>query len=598
MTAYRIFPPIGVARVGDSTEKFYIGPETYRGLPINCDGSPFTEDDFRDAGGAMCRQAARFRIYRDTPSGPEEVTLNTPGVTAIRWTAHLANKKSSWYTFATNAGEFGYASNHPLRNAHVKDRQSLFIDFGPRSISGAGQGPNPFSAATVPPDYVGTSAPPSPLYPGPVTIDALGELHTDGDGRLLVVGGFGKSGSSKSPPKIVEYANNDDWWDDISDGPVAAEVHFSDGSCISAGTAWTVVAPPGYAPQIPNLVTLWDTIFDGAVRAGDYPQICAQGLWQAGPQGYRPNFRTEIGPLLERATLYPWVAAIPPKPHSFDMARLATVPHSHESDENRGLRSWILNVLRAPAAENLAFSASGRTMMPYLAGDNALQPNTLTSTYLRLTDTQYFFLQQWASGWFIDEPDCTPAPQALTRAVLENCVGGAFSPGIEMTWISRNRTIYQADDPLRINAFLPENGPLSTGYDPKRMEPGDLGRYMAVPWQADFNECSSQPIGDRTLWWWPSQRPEFVYLDPRIPLPLAAAVGGRGPEDTPHRQVAWIGTDFDQMRPDYIMFADDTQMVEYWAGLGFVLLKDFGEHYGPRYVEVARTLPRPFYPTS
>ena len=60
------------------------------------------------------------------------------------------------------------------------------------------------------------------------------------------------------------------------------------------------------------------------------------------------------------------------------------------------------------------------------------------------------------------------------------------------------------------------------------------------------------------------------------------------------QHVAWIGTDFDQMGPDYISFADDVDMVKYWAGLGFVLEKEVeGQR---RFVEVARALPRPFIP--
>lgn len=174
-------------------------------------------------------------------------------------------------------------------------------------------------------------------------------------------------------------------------------------------------------------------------------------------------------------------------------------------------------------------------------------------------------------------------------------MGGAFSPGIEMTWISRNPAIYHQHDPFRINAALRLNGPLSLGFHPAAMEPGDVTRYMAVPWQADFNECSSQPMdGGRYLWWWPAQRPEHVYLEAEIaaaPRPDAPAACV---EPRPVAPVAWVGTDFDQMRADYVSFADDTQMVHYWSGLGFVLEKEVAGK--PCYVEVARTLPRPFTP--
>jgi hypothetical protein len=598
MNSYKIYPAIGVARVGDARQKFYIGPEAYRGLPINPDGAPFTERDFRDAEGRMCRQAARFKIYRDTPQGQEEVTLSTPGVKAIEWTVHVANKKAAWYAFQTNSGEYGYASNHPVRNAWQPDRQQLVIDAGPRSIHGRAQrGPQArhFDAASVPPGYRGAHFPPL-LYPGKIAIETLGELQTDDVGRLLFLGGLGKAGSTEPNASIQQYANNDHWWDDTSDGPVTAMVTLNDGSRIDAGTAWVLVAPPAYAPEIPNLVTLWDTVFDTAVRSGHHPDIYAQGFWRSGAQGYRPSYRGEIAPLLERATLYPWVAAIPPKPHRFDMARLGQVPQSVPTDEYRGLRQWILGVLRPPGGENEIIGDSGRTMMPYLAGDNALNLDTLTSKYLRLTDTQYFFLQQWAEGWFRDDALPANPAEALTRAVLENCVGGAFSPGIEMTWIARNPAIYQPKDPVRVNADLVLHGPLSQDFTPARMQPGDVSRYMAVPWQADFNECASQPLDGRVLWWWPAQRPEFVYLDPSVRQRALALKAEPVPDVDSGMQVAWIGTDFDQLRPDFITFPDDVQMVRYWSGLGFVMKKFIPSVNGERYVEVARSLPRPFFP--
>jgi hypothetical protein len=234
-------------------------------------------------------------------------------------------------------------------------------------------------------------------------------------------------------------------------------------------------------------------------------------------------------------------------------------------------------------------------MMPYLAGDNCLVPGTATSTYMRLTDTQYFMLQQWVAGCFVDQPEEDQGPEALTRAVLENCVGGPFSPGIEMTWISRNPAIYS--EPFRIHNHFVPNGPLSLGYDPIRgMEPGDLTRYMAIPWQADFNECSSQPIDGRTLWWWPAQRPEYVYLEPKPQPRTLLAAPPPPPDEASGKQVPWIGTDYDQRAQDYISFADDIDMVKYWSGLGFVMEKEVqGER---RFVEVERALPRPFDPSD
>jgi len=230
-------------------------------------------------------------------------------------------------------------------------------------------------------------------------------------------------------------------------------------------------------------------------------------------------------------------------------------------------------------------------MMPLLVGDDAIGAAQdagallATSKYLRLTDTQYFFLQQWAAGHF--EPGSaeeTHPGQVLTRAVLENCVGGALSPGIETTWIARDPAIYA--EPFRIRPRLPTPDPLSLGFDPVTgLEPGDLTRYMALPWQADFNECSTQKIQGRVMWWWPAQRPASVYL------PAEGKAGeATMPASSLGPQVPWIGSDDDPTARNYLAFADHLEMLRDWDKLGFVL--DVGKPGDSRFVEVARTLPR------
>ena len=144
-------------------------------------------------------------------------------------------------------------------------------------------------------------------------------------------------------------------------------------------------------------------------------------------------------------------------------------------------------------------------------------------------------------------------------------------PGIEVTWICRNPAIYSA--PFRLRHKPGVTPPLSLGQSfVDGLEPGDLGKYMALPWQADFNECAQQPIGDRVFWWWPVQRPTFVYLERAGDL----------------RQVPWIGSDNDQKAVGYVQFADDLDMVMLWQDLGFVFNK--GTEDRPRFVEVERVL--------
>jgi hypothetical protein len=150
---------------------------------------------------------------------------------------------------------------------------------------------------------------------------------------------------------------------------------------------------------------------------------------------------------------------------------------------------------------------------------------------------------------------------ALDIANLMNCVGGAFCPGIEMTWVSRNTTIYMPlpANPSLSDAFrlkhkaLGSGGlTLSNGADndySQGLEPGDVIKYMAQPWQADFNECSTQPIQKSTYWWWPAQRPYSVY-------PAAA----------PGMQLQWT-RESDSVASEF----QDQQMVTCWNDLGFIL---------------------------
>jgi hypothetical protein len=582
---YEIFPALGIARVGNAPEAFHIGPEQACGLPILPDGPAraFTAGDFRDSEGRIQRQAARFRIWRRAPGGePEEVTLETRDVREIRWSVHLANKKASWYRFLTTKGQHGYGPNHPLRNAEVRSpeaRRRLVIDPGPRSIAGREAAPVEFSRATIPAGYAGGRFPPETLKPH--AIETLGTLRTDGAGRLLVLGGFGHSGSVRDPAALSDYANNDGWWDDISDGPVQASIRLANGEVIEAKPAWALVAPPAYAPQIGNLVTLDDLMFDTAVRhLGSRPDIHEHGHWKGGADGYRPRFATEIAPILGRGAGYPWVTDIPAGPHNFDLAKLADA-----SPAAADLRKFYLDILRGPGEENAVDShVPNVSMMPLLLGDDAVAAEhdagvpLATSKYLSVTDTQYFFLQQWAAGNF--EPGGVSAlhpGEALTRAVLENCVGGPLSPGIEATWIVRDPAIYS--EPFRIRPRSPVPAPLSLGFDPAvGLEPGDLTRYMALPWQADFNECATQRIQGRVLWWWPAQRPISVYL----------------PDETtgaPGRQVPWIGSAEDPTARGFYCFADNMEMLRDWDKLGFVL--DVGKRGDPRFVEVSRRLPRP-----
>lgn len=671
----QIHPAIGVARVGDSPTDFYLSPETTGGVPIQSDGNgnaiidPVTFQEktvthYKDDAGRIKRQGARFGVYVIDESGNAALlkigdTINTltgvGTVTDIRWTTYLANKKSVWFEFKQLEGEHGYAPGHPRRNASVTGtdaRQKLIIDPGPRVVNAVATPKKASFSRGSATGGVTENYPPANIKPFP--IDSLGEVMVDDSGRLVVLGGFGCSGSMGtefSDPLITTYANNDNWFDDTSDGPVMAIIEYFDPIdnekrlMEAESPAWVVVGYPRYAPPIVDLVTMDDLLYDLNVRQFCYaPHIFGPGgfsdpqnvdpknqaelnFWRDKPKYYNtdyyPDFNTEIFPILTRPFNYQWVTnflGISFPAHEvnyrgdFDMSKISMPPkrpltkeegdaqikemmmkghrgiqkaamatsttdaadptdirdQSTPNDPYRYMRQFIYQSLRSPGEENVLRREFGRIenplwykeLMPLLCGDNPIT-NTLPSKFLRLTDTQLFFIRQWADGKFRNDTpitECTQQAfpfgqqfikhQPLTRGVLGNILGGSFCPGGELGWIMRNPAVFS--EPWRIKAnpaFIPTSGasriagnnvfiPPGLSQDENLtigLEPGDLTKRSALPWQSDFNECSTQTVDvtfeiwnqtyypdttvdptvargqvNQTLWW-PSHRPMQVY---------------------------------------------------------------------------------------
>ena len=98
---------------------------------------------------------------------------------------------------------------------------------------------------------------------------------TDDSGRLLVLGGHGRSGSEKSgpgEPHIANYANNDGWYDDTSDGPVMARLMMYAENVTSVRyvdveyPAWVIIGYPRYVPEVLDMVTMDEVLYDLFVR--------------------------------------------------------------------------------------------------------------------------------------------------------------------------------------------------------------------------------------------------------------------------------------------------------------------------------------------
>ena len=540
----KIFPSIGIARVGNSPDEFFYGPEFH---PPGT-GKP-ADFRYRDAEGRIKRQAARFRVYGFDAQDRVVCELTSERAT-INWKVHLANKKAAWFEFrgaAKAALQFANAEEaltHPKRNGAAENgairrnphsnrfesddtRKAFEIDGGEKSISGADQRP----AADPDGDryrFKGCFKRGLNGYAGHEVY--LGELHTDEQGRLVVLGGRGVSepvgpggpvsGDDRLGYWIVNYANNDHWHDDVSDGPVTAQVVLNDGTEVRVdGGAWVLVAPPDFAPDITNLMTLYDVMEEAAI-AGPLPSTpgCPplRGLDSV-------SFHEDIVPILSRMNDYRWVSPLGLRGHGYRKPGAAGPevfsPGSGDDDPTRKAgelqtRERFFNVLRVPAYAGLdpqtgkpaevdrALAAAQATTfyMPPLSGDEGDRTSGAPETWLTLTRLQYARMERWKDGDFTTDgappdaaggtpPELQQQPGRLTRSALEACVGGPFYPGIEMTAIAREPTLFA--EPFRI--------------DHSRVGAGDISKYMACPWQADFYECRDA--------WWPAQRPDEVITD-------------------------------------------------------------------------------------
>lgn len=424
IVAARIHPGIGVARVGNSPDAFFVGPE----LPQPLARPP---DFYRDETGALKRQAARFRVYGVDAAG-KVVTELTAANAEIAWTVEVANKKAAWYNYELPL-DIPQAIAVGRRNAAYQGaaRRDLEIRPSPRTIQGANiQGP----------DYVFDDG---SFLGTPVT---LGELRTDDAGRLLALGGHGQSGSSWPSNALITFANNDGWYDDIADGPVQARVTL-DGRDLPVEPAWVVVGPPNYAPDIVGIVTMYDLLVD-----------TYQGWWMGMPP--RPSFRRDIYPIFERFAMTQWVnqgflaqfgwGA----PNDFldpgYVAKLACKVGPHDAYQE--LRRQVFNAFRASDA-----TAANELAWPWVYGDDPVDSDPPPNAFLAVTATQYALLRQWMEGDFeadwesqppalarLEDAPLAEQPGLLDRAALDFCLGGPFHPGCEMTWPMRHLTLYSA----------------------------------------------------------------------------------------------------------------------------------------------------------
>ena len=537
---------------------------------------------FHDAQGRIARRSARFRIYGYNADGGV-VREITAGEANITWAAYLANKKAAWYRInlpldiPEAKGELDHSrSRGPDRNSRrnrgtaPNNSQDLIIDPGPRRISGQSvnaDGGNPrfcFDNG----QFLGITVP-------------LGELRTDEEGRLLVLGGFGASGTTQPEPfnRIRDIRNNDSWYDDASDGPVTASVVI-DGKPLPVKPAWVVVAPPKFAVGIRPIGSTYDLVL----------QVASQ--LDPGYVPATPSFQEHIYPLLESFGQNQWVNAgflrdfgwqANDNPISAEnMAQLGD-----NSEANRPLREAVLQRFR-----RADYTTMNQDDWPPYFGDGFDQPAKEPRQWLAVTELQYGWLEQWAAGNFtvgnwietsefqldgqakgsgperIEDLPLQQRPRALDRAPLEECIGGSFKPGYEMPWIMRVPMLYESPFRIRHRIHLNPDRPIAPRSRAARHPlternygtemnseialspngpfaatgPGDITKWMAIPWQGDAASCTAFPSrGDPYLpTFWPAGIPNDVLTWEGYQLVMDGQLSTEARQEAFHERADWL----------------------------------------------------------
>ncbi|MFL5330303.1 MAG: LodA/GoxA family CTQ-dependent oxidase [Gemmataceae bacterium] len=425
---YRIFPAIGIARIGNSPDMF-VGPEVIgsHGRDIATGGETEMQD-FKDTAFQVKKQAARFHLYQRAPGTTAFVPVALPPGASVRWTVRVANKKDAIQRPSAPPPTIPTGGLRPTLDPA---RANRLIDPGNVSISGA-------SAAGVFLDgtHVGN----------PVR---LGELRTDAFGRLLVLGGPGISRSTPPSPIGGSFYDNPNWHDDVADGVVSAEFVDANGQVTMATSAWVIIGPPDFAPGAESVVSLYDEV----------QQLAVDHSWW--PKPTTTSFTQDVYPILRRARSLRW---------SHGRKNLAGTVVSEQTWNN--ISDDYPHLANAAASE-MTFRAQQQALV--------LKIETLLVDY-SLTAIQKDHLQRWAAGTFASDWTGTPpipaspSPASLTESALRGTAGQGFYPGIEGGRILMDPSIYMMPFDFRI--------------DPTVLTPGDVTALMAQPWQADFLKCS------------------------------------------------------------------------------------------------------------
>lgn len=550
-----IYPPIGICRVGNS-EKYFLSPEI-PGIPANPQGG------YKDGNNKIKKQAQRFRVYGFDKKGRVVREITHSKTESIKWSVKVANTKAAWYEFKNplDMGDFSPGLPGKRRNDFFNGDDRDVLAITPEAVFISGENTN-HDLSNEAFSMVGD------FWEEPNTVKVhLGSVQTDEKGRLIVMPSSGKSSSATQGNAITNFADNDGWYDDWFDGWVKAEVTLESGETIDASPSWVACCGPDYAPEIQPFISLYDVVRDVMINGKENPL-------ERKPEG-KLSFRQEIYPLFRRLGLMNWTVIEPNLREDWvdtvsflseeTMEKLAD---PSQSAEQQAFRDNIFKQFRSPEEYKLyddseSYDEHIKHRIPYMLG-SGVDYEFSPAHWFAMPETQFWILQQWKEGNFIndldshlkvdttlrfDDIELQQQPAALTRAALEPLSGGAFHPGVELTWPMRQQAIYSDTEPYRIKIGQREKiseqvkklglllKPETVFKGAKRAKklsgetisyyglhpdspigpqnPGDLTRWLGLPWTPDAFSCQSVLYSDDApnISWWPALLPVSVLTE-------------------------------------------------------------------------------------
>jgi hypothetical protein len=335
--------------------------------------------------------------------------------------------------------------------------------------------------------------------------------------------------------------------------------------------------------------TLYDLLVD----------LYVQNHWMEVPA--RPSFTRDVYPILQRMSGLQWVnrgfatAFGHGGPTDFEnpehVARLARDPGQGGFDLWGELRRQVFNAFRLPVPKD-----ANPTPWPWEYGDADAIPGfpNAPGQNLALTETQHRTLQRWAAGRFVPDwpASGTPPrdvnrlplaeqPGMLDRAALHFCLADAFHPGCEVTWPIRHLSMFTS--PFRIRrrppgvpgrgygATLTQQEVLASDGPLWAQGPGDLTRWMGLPWQEDSAYCRAgyDPAYDPYLpTFWPARVPNQVLSEADYRVVIDPTKSREEREIAFSRRAEWtrlLGDDATTPPEDQMM-----NMVKHFGDMGVV----------------------------